>query len=87
MIDHQRYSVFESCMSDIKAWSIDQTNLVLNDSKTEFVHIYSNFTRIQPEPPTVNIGNAIIESTQQARNLGVTIDKHLALKDHVKLAL
>ena len=37
----------EKCAADIKSWSV-QNFLILNDSKTEILHVFSNFSRNLP---------------------------------------
>ena len=39
----------EKCVQDIRTWSI-KNKLVLNDGKTEIIHIYSNFTKLSYLP-------------------------------------
>ena len=71
----------EQCVMDVKAWSI-QNKLMLNDSKTEVVFVSSRFVKA-PSFPKITIGESDIEISSVARNLGVTIDKTLEMKDHV----
>ena len=42
----------EACAKDIKLWST-YNDLVMNDSKTEVVHIFSSFARQQPDLPSI----------------------------------
>jgi hypothetical protein len=72
----------EMCASDIKAWAVGN-NLMLNDSKTEVIHLSSRFVKTIPLP-ALTIGEAAIEPSAKARNLGVIIDNQLVMKDHVK---
>ena len=72
----------ELCLRDIKAWTADNM-LVLNDSKTEIVHISSKFIKT-PSFPKITMGSSEIEVSRVARNLGVIFDEHMDMKDHIK---
>jgi hypothetical protein len=71
----------ELCMKDIKAWTVEN-RLLLNDTKTEVIHVRSRFRNSDPFPQ-VTIGTAAVTAVSDARNLGVTIDSTLQLKKHV----
>ena len=59
------------CVQDIRTWTI-KNKLVLNDGKTEFIHIYSDFTKNFPTCPDFDIqGNVTITPKTEVRNLGV----------------
>ena len=75
-------SRLETCLRDIKVWTA-ANNLILNDSKTEFVHISSKFVKT-PVFPKLTIGDFDVETVGASKNLGVTIDHNLHMKDHVK---
>ena len=72
----------EKCVQDIRTWSI-KNKLVLNDGKTEIIHIYSNFTKNCPTCPDINIGNVTITPKTEVRDLGVIFDKHLAFTSQI----
>ena len=72
----------EKCVQDIRTWTI-QNKLVLNDGKTEIIHIYSNFTKNCPTCPDINIGNVTISPKTDVRDLGVIIDKHLSFTSQI----
>ena len=78
---HDTLTKLEICIKDIKAWAISN-KLKFNDSKTEVVHINSHF-RNPSALPTIKIGEALVESVPEARDLGVILDKHLSLGTHV----
>ena len=73
----------ESCVADIRSWC--QRNwLVLNDGKTELMYFTSKFIRNRTEwKPAIKIGNAIIQPSPLARNLGVIMDSSLNMSSHV----
>ena len=72
----------EKCVQDIRTLTI-KNKLALNDGKTEFIHIYSNFTKNCPTCPDINIGNVIITPKTEVRDLGVIIDKHLSFRSQI----
>ena len=72
----------ELCLRDIKAWTTTN-RLVLNDSKTELVHISSKFV-MSPDFPKISIGTSEIDVSSSAKNLGVIFDKSMDMKAHVK---
>ena len=72
----------ELCLRDIKAWTMTN-GLVLNDSKTELVHICSKLVK-SPSFPKITIGTSEVDISTAAKNLGVVFDKSLDMKDHVK---
>ena len=56
--------------------------LKLNDDKTEIIHLSSRFRSSMPLE-FVNVGQSNIVPASYARNIGVTIDKHLTLLRHL----
>ena len=69
-------------MQDIRTWTI-KNKLVLNNGKTEIIHIYSNFINNCPTCPDINIGNVTITPKTEVRHLGVIIDKHLSFTSQI----
>ena len=61
---------------------INYDTCMLNDSKTEVIHLSARFTQSFPNP-AITIGKAAIDPSASARNLGVVIDI-LDMKDHLK---
>ena len=71
----------ELCIKDIRAWSVEN-KLLLNDAKTEVIHVSSRFKN--PDHLShVTVGTSHIETVSEARNLGVVIDDSLQLKQHI----
>ena len=56
----------------------------LNQDKIELLVISSTY---RPRPPLdyIRVGEEVIKSSKQARNLGVGFDQHLDFKEHVKI--
>ena len=73
----------EACIADIRAWTI-ANKLMLNDSKTEIVHLSSRFRTTQPLRP-LKIGLSYIEPVPQVRILGTMADRHLTMSRHVNM--
>ncbi|KXJ21004.1 putative RNA-directed DNA polymerase from transposon BS [Exaiptasia diaphana] len=71
----------ELCVNDILIWC-SSNGLACNPDKTEIVHLTSRFLKYDPISH-VGIDGLNIRLTQEARNFGVTIDKHLQLTMHI----
>ena len=69
----------ELCLRDVKAWTT-ANKLVLNDSKTELVHISSKFVKTPPFPK-VTIGDSEIDVSRFAKNLGVVFDEIMDMQN------
>ena len=57
--------------------------LKINDSKTEFLIICSQFSKVTPSNLTVTVGDTEISSSDKARNLGVIFDSFMNLEPHI----
>ena len=91
--DSQKYAVFnlqnyentvmnmELLVSDIRAW-YEKNMLKCNDSKTEMMIISSKYSPIERLIP-IKVGDHLISSVTKLRNLGVIMDKHLKMSDHI----
>ena len=75
-------SRLEKCVSDVKSWAVSN-KLMLNDSKTEVVHMSSRYVQSSPLPP-LTIGDSVINASESARDLGVIFDSRLDMKQHLK---
>ena len=72
----------QSCISDVKAWATANM-LILNDNKTELVHVTSKRTKhLHNLPTSITIGNAQNHFKQSVKNLGFTLDCHLTMNAH-----
>ena len=72
-----------ACIRDIRTWAT-HNELVLNDNKTEIVHLSSKFISRALLDVTISVGNTPIIPSKEARNLGTIFDEHLTMKSHVK---
>jgi len=71
----------ESCVKEIRLW-MAENYLKLNDEKTEFLLINSEFQ--QPvDLDNITIGNDIITKSKAARNIGVIFDSGMTFEQHV----
>jgi hypothetical protein len=71
----------QNCIKDVKTW-MSSNFLVLNDSKTEIIHFTSRFATPR-QLPSINVGETAVEPSSQVRDLGVVLDKHLNMNQHV----
>ena len=73
----------QSCISDVKAWATANM-LKLNDNETELILVTSKRTKhLHNLPTSIIIGIAQISIKQSVKNLGFTLDCHLAINAHV----
>ena len=73
----------QHCIDDIRSWST-LNKLVLNDGKTEIIHIISSFARQAPTLPlAICCGSSTIIPKPEAQSPGLTIDNNLLLKSHI----
>ena len=71
----------ELCIADVKAWSV-QNKLMLNESKTEVLHLTSRFKK-SPPFPDITICGADISPSVAVKDLGVIFDSTLQMKNHI----
>ena len=74
-------SAIECCIVDIKCW-MSTNMLMLNDSKTEIIHLHSRHIPHSPLP-SLHIGESNVEPVPSAKNLGVFINKSMIMSQHV----
>ena len=72
----------ENCVKDIKSWMI-MNSLMLNDGKTELIHFSSRFLKTPTDIPFIRVNNCDITPLAKARDLGITLDSHLTMSNHV----
>ena len=75
-------SKIEACVKYILIWCT-KNKLSCNPSKTEILHLSSRFSRIYSPPTPLLVGRDIIVPVPVARYLGITLDKHLRLNQHI----
>ena len=70
------------CVDDVRIW-MAQSLLKLNEDKTEFLVISSPHYQQLVRGTSITVGDAVINSTVQCRNLGVIFDSKMDMKQHV----
>ena len=58
--------------------------LKMNKDKTEFIIISSKGIERKFTSQSLNIKDSVIEPSRAVRNLGVTLDHHAAMDDHMQ---
>ena len=67
----------EHCLHDIQAWCL-QNKLVLNDGKTDAIYLHSAYAKSYPAPPSIYIGDSLINIKTEVRDLGAIVDENLS---------
>ena len=65
-------SAIEACIDEIREWMVSN-KLVLNDSKTDVIHLYSKFSK-HKQLSCLRVGDDEIVSSHSVKNLGVYFD-------------
>ena len=73
-------SRIKSCLVNITNWTTTN-KLKLNTDKTELLIVFSRFT-LPPRLPSIKTGTDIIETTNRARNIGVSFDNTVTMSFH-----
>ena len=72
-----------SCVEDIIKWNTDNF-LLCNPTKTEVMHLTSRFIKNHSPPLQFLIsGDTTIKPSEQVRDLGVILDKHMNMRLHI----
>ncbi len=74
-------SQLEACVEDIRNWMTTRL-LKLNDDKTEFILIQSRYVKPVSAPPLL-VGQAEVDVSPSARNIGVVFDEYMSMDSHV----
>ena len=72
----------ENCVKDVRSWMLFN-KLKLNDNKTEFIVIGTHQQLQKVSTQSLSIGNAQINSSKSARNIGAWFDCHLNMQSHI----
>ena len=78
---HVAVDTINECISNLRTWMINH-KLKINDSKTEFLVIRSQFFKVTLPNLIVTVGDTEISSFDKARNLGVIFDSFVNLEPH-----
>jgi hypothetical protein len=75
----------QDCVASVKTW-MTINKLQLNDSKTEALLLRSPYTNYPDDllPSCMHVGESEINFATSVTNLGVTLDHHINLSEHVR---
>ena len=76
-------SLLETCTRDILIWCTIN-GLACNPDKTEIIHLSSRFSKTPPIH-AFNVNGYRISPSHSVRSLGVTLDRHLQMSQHVNM--
>ena len=71
-----------NCLTDIVSWA-QKNMLKINAQKTELLHFSSRFNP-SSSAASVMVDGFVVHETRIARNLGIHMDQHLQLREHIK---
>ena len=71
----------ENCIKDIRSWMVEN-RLVLNDSKTEVMHIRSKFKKTT-DLVTLRVGDSDVSTCSSVRDLGVIFSNRADMTVHI----
>ena len=69
------------CIQDIMSWIVSNM-LKCNPKKTEISQFSSRFSPAD-SIPSIKVGDCSITPSNEDKDLGVTLDRHLTLKTHI----
>ena len=72
----------ESCIAEIRGWMADH-QLMLNDSKTEFLIIGSCQQLSKVNIDSIQVGSSEIKPGSSVRNLGAWFDSSMTMNVHI----
>ena len=82
--EHQTISMLMDTVATIASW-MDTIHLKLNPDKTEFIMFGYRSQLVKCVTNSVSISDSAIPRSPSVRYLGVTLDEHLSLKEHIIL--
>jgi len=72
----------EACIHDVRSWMINN-RLMINDSKTEFLLVGTQFQLKKVNIDSIEVGNSTVMPVSSVRNLGSYFDKHMSMDTHI----
>ena len=73
----------EVCLRELNQWNL-LNNLRLNNDKTELFQLVLHAKpRPKPRLDSITVGDATVEPTSSARNIGVVFDDTMSFEEHV----
>ena len=75
-------SQMESCLLAVKTW-MTRNKLKLNEDKTEILNITSPYYKHSNLVQSLKIGDVTVNTSSNARNIGVVFDSTLSMSNHI----
>ncbi len=79
----RNFNMIEDCVRDIRIWMC-QNKLKMNDSKTVFMVIGNEPQVDKLVLDTVTVGDSVVDSVPNTKNLGAGFDNSMSMKYHVQ---
>jgi hypothetical protein len=80
----QLIASMQDCISDVRSW-MNSNQLKLNEDKTEVMIVSSvQMSHRLNIPDTMEVGDCSVPFSTKVKNLGVTLDNHLEMTQHVQ---
>ena len=76
-------SVVTGCIAEIDEW-MSSNRLKLNADKTQFIWLGTRQQLQKVDSNRIQLGSDVVKLQTTVNNLGVTIDNHLSMKEHVQ---
>ena len=76
-------SVVTGCIAEIDEW-MSSNRLKLNADKTQFIWLGTRQQLQKVDSNQIQLGSNVVKLQTTVNNLGVTIDSHLSMKEHVQ---
>ena len=76
-------SVVTGCIAEIDEW-MSSNRLKLNADKTQFIWLGTRQQLRKVDSDQIQLGSDVVKLQTTVNNLGVTIDNHLSMKEHVQ---
>lgn len=73
-------AIIDNCAEDIRQW-MTANKLKLNSDKTKLIVFQKRNS--EPLVDEINVGTRTIQNFQAMRDLGVYLNEHLAMNDHI----
>jgi hypothetical protein len=73
----------EACIIEVRSW-LASIFLKLNEKKTEFILIGNPSLLNRCSPVVLRVGEYSLHPASSVRSLGVQLDKHLTMEEHIK---
>ena len=72
----------EVCLRELNQWML-LNNLRLNNDKTELLVLHAKHRPIKPPLDSSTVGDATVQPTSSARNIGAVFDDTISFEEHV----